>query len=97
MHFKTRYKFIAMGVVGVSVGNLVLWHLKEEIEDSYHQYEDATGVAVFLMRVLLGVGFVVGCVSTSAASVGKRKHFVDNFMKIGSVYLFSWPAAVVVC
>lgn len=29
--------------------------------------------------------------------VGKPKHFMARFLRLGSLYLFSWPVAVVIC
>jgi hypothetical protein len=41
--------------------------------------------------------FVIGCLRISTVSVGKRKYFINKFMRLGSLYLFAWPIAVIIC
>lgn len=52
---------------------------------------------MFAIRILICAIFVIGCFSVSANLVGKPKHFMARFLRLGSLYLFSWPVAVVIC
>ena len=67
------------------------------MEDSYHQYEEPAGIFVCLLRVASGIVCLVGCQTLMTQSVGKRRAFMSNYVKLGAAYLFAWPCAVIIC
>lgn len=94
--FPGKYKIVVVIVALLNLINVILWHSMEEIEETYHQYEEPTGILVLVIRLAICAIFVVGCLSTSATLVGKPKYFMGKILKLGSLYLFSWPVAVVI-
>jgi hypothetical protein len=89
---------ISMLIILLQIGSFSLWAWhKDELEDTYLIYEHATGKALLFLRVLIFIVFGLGCLRLASLSVGKRKHFVKSFAKLGSAYLLGWPVAVIVC
>lgn len=52
---------------------------------------------MFILRIGIGVSFVIGCRVVGTQLVGKKKNWIMAFMKLGALYLFAWPSAVIVC
>lgn len=63
--------------------------------DTYHIYEGTYGIISLVIRIAVGIVFLVGCFKVRTLSVGKRKFFIQKYMKFGSIYLFAWPSAVI--
>jgi hypothetical protein len=98
-HFNLPVKvlFIPIVVTICNILALVVWNSSGELEDSYLIYEHYTGKLMFFSRFIAYVSFAGGCFKKISESVGIHKHFMKRFLKLGSVYLLSWPIAVIVC
>ncbi len=65
------------------------------MEESHHQYDGNLGIFLLFLRIFLFILFIVGIFRSLTESAGKLKHFLVNFGKMGSIYLLSWPIAVI--
>jgi hypothetical protein len=50
---------------------------------------------MFFSRFVTYVSFAGGCLKKISESVGIHKHFMKKFLKLGSIYLLSWPISVI--
>ena len=53
------------------------------------------GTFLLFLRIFLFLLFIIGICRSLTKTKGKLKGFLINFAKMGSIYLLSWPIAVI--
>jgi hypothetical protein len=74
--FDAKYIALSLAMVATNITCFVVWHNSEEIDESYLIYEHKTGIIILIVRFLVFLIFIIGCLRSTVAFVGKRKYFI---------------------